>query len=369
MESVSAPSSASRSIPGYLTSRGVATKVCVGVVTEVLLAHLGVVAAVGGLVVSLTVSEAVGQYIRRRKWRARRLWVVALLIWLFDHAEKAFAAVRLPRRKQVSGDGPAVSVASVISAAFVVVAAFTTVEAVAGGSLFAHRRTTFFSGEAPTPVRGPHSPVPTVKDTTPPRISATDSYGTSVPRAPTPAPSVADETPPKLELTAPFVAATSREGAVVTYFASATDLVSGPAEPSCAPASGNVFPIGISTVTCHAADASGNSATESFEVVVDDEPPAFGPSETATARAADPSGARVEYSVPAATDAVDGSIATKCDPAPGSLFPVGSTSVTCVATDSGGHEATTSVIVVVVDRTPPVVAVPSKSPSALAPIP
>ena len=36
----------------------------------------------------------------------------------------------------------------------------------------------------------------------------------------------------------------------------------------CEPASGSVFPVGSSTVTCSASDAAGNSSSKSFSVSV-----------------------------------------------------------------------------------------------------
>jgi hypothetical protein len=41
---------------------------------------------------------------------------------------------------------------------------------------------------------------------------------------------------------------------------------------TCTPASGSTFPIGVTTVTCTAADAAGNTATKSFTVTIADDP-------------------------------------------------------------------------------------------------
>ena len=60
------------------------------------------------------------------------------------------------------------------------------------------------------------------------------------------------------------VPATGATGAVVTFAASATDLVSGPQAVVCTPASGSRFPIGQTTVTCRASDAAGNVGIGSF---------------------------------------------------------------------------------------------------------
>lgn len=55
---------------------------------------------------------------------------------------------------------------------------------------------------------------------------------------------------------------------------------------------------------------------------------------------ADPSGIAAAYTPPTATDDRDPQPAVSCDPAPGSMFPVGTTDVTCTATDASGNAAT-----------------------------
>jgi hypothetical protein len=79
---------------------------------------------------------------------------------------------------------------------------------------------------------------------------------------------VTDTTPPVLTLPAPSVTATSLLGAVVTYVASAVDLVDGTRPVTCTPASGSTFAIGTTTVNCSASDTRGNTATRSFVVTV-----------------------------------------------------------------------------------------------------
>jgi hypothetical protein len=54
----------------------------------------------------------------------------------------------------------------------------------------------------------------------------------------------------------------------VSYSASAADLVDGTVTPSCAPASGSVFAVGSTTVTCTARDTRGNQSSGSFTVTV-----------------------------------------------------------------------------------------------------
>jgi Divergent InlB B-repeat domain/HYR domain len=64
------------------------------------------------------------------------------------------------------------------------------------------------------------------------------------------------------------VVATSRDGAVFNYRASAVDNLDGPLAPTCSPASGSRFPPGSTTVTCAATDADGNRGSAAFTVAV-----------------------------------------------------------------------------------------------------
>ena len=79
-----------------------------------------------------------------------------------------------------------------------------------------------------------------------------------------------DDVPPALSLPQfPIVVPADRpDGAVVTYTVTATDADDPNPTVSCSPASGSLFPIGDTTVTCQASDASGNVATGSFSVHV-----------------------------------------------------------------------------------------------------
>jgi hypothetical protein len=69
--------------------------------------------------------------------------------------------------------------------------------------------------------------------------------------------------------------------------------------------------------------------------------------------ATDSSGAIVNFSNPTSTDIVDGSIASVCSPASGSVFPFGASTVSCSATDTAGNTATSTFKVTVQDTTPP----------------
>lgn len=78
-----------------------------------------------------------------------------------------------------------------------------------------------------------------------------------------------DETAPLLSLPGNLtVAADSAAGKVVTFAVTATDNRDPSPAVSCTPASGSLFPVGVTTVQCTATDAAGNSATGSFTVTV-----------------------------------------------------------------------------------------------------
>jgi hypothetical protein len=53
-------------------------------------------------------------------------------------------------------------------------------------------------------------------------------------------------------------------------------------------------------------------------------------------------GATATYDAPTATDDVDGDVPVRCTPESGTVFPLGTTTVTCTATDSRGNTATAS---------------------------
>ena len=81
---------------------------------------------------------------------------------------------------------------------------------------------------------------------------------------------VEDTTAPNLTVSgARSATATSASGAVVTYTPpTAADIVDGSVAASCDKASGSVFPLGATTVTCTATDEAGNTGTERFTVTV-----------------------------------------------------------------------------------------------------
>jgi hypothetical protein len=160
---------------------------------------------------------------------------------------------------------------------------------------------------------------------------------------------VVDRTAPELDLPAGVdVPATTNTDALVKYVASATDNRDAAPVVSCVPASGTAFVIGETSVTCTATDAAGNTATGSFTVTVRDPfPPILTVPAPIRVDATAFSGAVVSYSATAADNA-DPNPVVSCDPASGTLFAVGVTTVVCTATDSANNTATKSFTVTVV---------------------
>ena len=163
---------------------------------------------------------------------------------------------------------------------------------------------------------------------------------------------VADTTAPTVTVPANIVAeATSAAGAVVTFSASATDLIAGALTPTCLPASGATFPLGVTTVNCSASDGS-NTGRASFTVNVRDTvPPAIVGTPGNIAAFGGASGAVVTYTLPTAVDAVSGPRPVSCSPPSGSKF-VGTTVVTCSASDTALPTANTARTTFTVTITP-----------------
>jgi HYR domain len=171
---------------------------------------------------------------------------------------------------------------------------------------------------------------------------------------------VQDTTAPVLSLPAPITtAATSAAGATVSFTVTANDLVAGAVPVSCDHGSGSTFPLGVTTVTCSATDGTNPSSSGSFSVTVTNSAPTITVPGQQTVEASNALGSNVNFvPAPTASDPQEGVLVPSCSHASGSRFPIGTTTVTCTATDGGGASATASFDVVVRDTTPPVVIPP-----------
>ncbi len=137
--------------------------------------------------------------------------------------------------------------------------------------------------------------------------------------------------------------ATSAQGASVTYAApAATDAVDASVDVNCTPASDSTFALGTTAVACTATDDAGNSSSSQFNVtVVDTTAPALTLPADQRLDATSVNGAPATYTG-SAQDAVSGTLPVTCNPASGSTFAIGTTSVNCSATDAAGNTATGS---------------------------
>jgi uncharacterized repeat protein (TIGR01451 family) len=154
---------------------------------------------------------------------------------------------------------------------------------------------------------------------------------------------VVDNTPPTITCSFPFTVATDKgqTTAVVNYVpATATDAC-GIADVVCLPASGSTFALGTATVNCTARDVNGNTSSCSFTVTVNDAdaPVITCPQNIAMNLPATQTSAVINYPPPTATDNQPGVVVT-CAPPSGSTFPLGVSTVVCVATDVSGNRAT-----------------------------
>jgi hypothetical protein len=170
-----------------------------------------------------------------------------------------------------------------------------------------------------------------------------------------------DATAPAVVWAIPSIVAeaTSAAGAAVRFDPpTVTDNGSGVAGvTACTHASESTFPIGVTTVTCTATDAAGNSGSSGLAITVADRtPPVVGEFADVIAEAANAAGAAVTYAMPGVSDSVDATVDGVCTPVSGTVFALGDTVVSCTATDDSGNTAATTMTVTVRDTTPPSIA-------------
>lgn len=139
--------------------------------------------------------------------------------------------------------------------------------------------------------------------------------------------------------------ATGPAGANVTFVPAPTafDIVSGNLIPTCTPASGSLFhlnppppPTTTTTVVCTATDGAGNTGSASFHVTIQDTtPPAITnvPADITVPSSMPGGGAVVTWPPLVGFDIVDLGVPVTCVPPSGSVFNVGTTTVSCSAHD------------------------------------
>jgi len=112
--------------------------------------------------------------------------------------------------------------------------------------------------------------------------------------------------------------------------------------------SGSTFPVGTTTNTFEVTDTSGNKTSCSFTVTVNDvENPVISCPASQTLEPTCPSGAVATWTPPVGTDNCPGAVTTRTGPAPGSVFPIGTTTVTYTVNDAHGHSASCNFTVTV----------------------
>ena len=132
-------------------------------------------------------------------------------------------------------------------------------------------------------------------------------------------------------------------GAVVNYQAPTTSGSCGTV--TCTPASAAFFPVGVTTVTC--TTTAGPSC--SFTVTVrDTQAPTITCPSNITQTTRGKKCVAISYPTPIVNDNCPLNVA--CVPPSGSCFPIGTTTVTCTATDSGGNHPTCSFTVTLVKQ-------------------
>jgi hypothetical protein len=133
---------------------------------------------------------------------------------------------------------------------------------------------------------------------------------------------------------------------------------------TCSPAPNSLFPIGATRVTC-TDDSDPSIEVDSFNVIVEDTTaPAFGPLTDVLGSTATSSTVNVLFSISAPPDVngVSEPVVVACTPPSGSPFPIGTTPVSCTATDARGNSSSAGFNVVISDT-----GNPSISPTAPGP--
>ncbi|HSB11310.1 MAG TPA: HYR domain-containing protein [Blastocatellia bacterium] len=134
-------------------------------------------------------------------------------------------------------------------------------------------------------------------------------------------------------------------GATVNFEVSAVDNCGEPFV-ICNPPAG-FFPVGVTTVECTAIDRSGNTAMCSFSLTVNDtQAPVIACPATVSANSLGAACAQVTFS-PSVSDNCGANVV--CNPPSGSCFPLGTTGVSCTATDAANNSASCSFTVRVFD--------------------
>ena len=130
-------------------------------------------------------------------------------------------------------------------------------------------------------------------------------------------------------------------GAKVTYSVSARAGDGSALPVTCDRPSGSTFPLDVTTVHCSATDPVQNeTVVKEFRVtVVDTTPPLLSVPYKKVVPTSKRSGKTARF-VATADDLVDGRVDAECTPPPGTFLPLGTTRITCTASDERGNIGT-----------------------------
>ncbi len=148
-----------------------------------------------------------------------------------------------------------------------------------------------------------------------------------------------DTSPPQLACPSQVVvpAAPAQCSAQANYSVPAVSDNQPGATVACVPVSGSTLSVGTTPVDCVATDVAGNTSQCSFALVVaDTQAPGLACHPNVQTVALTLNGRVVSYTLPTATDNCGAGV--MCAPAPGATFAIGTTTVTCTATDGAGNQ-------------------------------
>ena len=167
---------------------------------------------------------------------------------------------------------------------------------------------------------------------------------------------VVDTTPPSVDAGSDItVEQATAAGTEVTLSATISDICDASPTVTWGQGPTAVFPLGSITVTVTATDDSGNSASDTVVVnVVDTTPPDLTIPSDVTVEQASAAGTVVPLTA-TATDTCDTDVEITSDEL--AIYPLGDTTVTFTATDDSGNSISKSMVVHVVDTTPPDISV------------
>lgn len=201
-----------------------------------------------------------------------------------------------------------------------------------------------------------------IQDTTPPTVAGVDSDGKTF--------NSISASPQTIKIT--FSEDVANEPSVEVHTVSQSQVVNNCSDADAKTFCFNytIFPDQDSTThtiyISGATDSFGNTMTQdsSHTFIIDTKSPVLNLPVTIMAEANNPGGASVLFSA-TATDANPAGPEVSCTPNSGSIFPIGTTTVNCSATDSAENTATGNFDVTVADTTAPVIALNGSDPMTI----